>query len=257
VVAACAARSCSQESLIVPTARQIAAQRKQLRQEAERDRRKKDRASLKQLRAHLRSAKRLAVARRAEVRLLCKRGRVSARERAKVLRAEFRARAAAAIMQEISAARSTCTANQDRAREQNANSIQRAAAALTHEHSHQQHIQRYSKTASLHGRSAPKSRRIEALHESDSEVENNIPHELLPVWRRVKSRIKGTPRRSRTEAFFEWAAEHEPDVQRIIHTQFDADVAELIKHEQELRERVGDASAYRRMSDDELSDVPF
>jgi hypothetical protein len=69
--------------------------------------------------------------------------------------------------------------------------------------------------------------------------------------------MKGTPRRSRTETFFEWAAEHEPDVQRIINRQFDADVAELIKHEAELRERVGDASAYGRMTDAELADVPF
>lgn len=239
----------------MPTARQIAAQRKQLRREAERDRRTKDRAALKQLRVHLRNAKRLAVARRREVRVLCKRGRLSARERAKVIRAEFRARAAAAIHQEISSARSSCSANQDRAREQAASSIRRAVAALEQEHSHQQHMQRFAKRATLRG--APKSRRIEALHESDSEVENNIPHELLPVWRAVKSRMRGTPRRSRTEAFFEWAAEHEPDVQRIIHRQFDADVAELIKHEAELRERVEDPSAYARMTDAELADVPF
>lgn len=242
----------------MPTARQIAAQRKQLRKEAERDRRKKDRAALKQLRVHLRNARRLGVSRRREVRALCKRGRVSARERAKVIRAEFRARAAAAVHQEISQARASCSANQDRAREQVASSIRRAVANLEHEHTHQQHMQRFAKRATLRGgSSAPKSRRIEALHESDSEVENNIPPELLPVWKAVKSRMKGTPRRSRTETFFEWAAEHEPDVQRIINRQFDADVAELIKHEAELRERVGDASAYGRMTDAELADVPF
>lgn len=243
----------------MPTARQLANNKKQLRREAERDRRARDRAQLKKLRQHIRNSRQMRIAQRREISLLCKRGRVAARERSKAIRAEYRARAAAEIDAERSAARQSCSARQTKARERGKHSVSRAVAALEHERAHQRHMTRFAKPATLSKGKVAKAhkRAIDAIQESDSEVVNNIPHELLPVWRAVKSKIRGNPRRSRTETFIEWVQENEPTVQNIMHKQFERDVAELIEHEQELRERVGSPKHYARMSDRELADVPF
>jgi hypothetical protein len=55
----------------------------------------------------------------------------------------------------------------------------------------------------------------------------------------------------------EWVQENTPTVQNIMHKQFERDVAEMVEHEAELRERVVSPRHYARMSDRELSDVPF
>lgn len=67
----------------------------------------------------------------------------------------------------------------------------------------------------------PKTRRraIEAIQESDSAVETEIlamTPELLPVWQQVKRGIKGGPRKSRAEAFFQYAEENAGEVQAIL-----------------------------------------
>jgi hypothetical protein len=103
-----------------------------------------------------------------------------------------------------------------------------------------------------------RSARIDAVRESDSEVENNLPEDLIRVWRAVRTRIKAGARRSRTETFLEWVEEHRGEVQRIIDSQIEREVEELVRNEAELRRRVASPSAYRRMSARELSDdVPF
>jgi hypothetical protein len=241
----------------VPTARQKADASKQLRRESERARRQRDREALVKLRANIRHARSLRKAQRREVIVMCQRGRAAARARVQALRAEYRAQLIAAVDSERSAARTACTTRQTRVRESGRGRMARAVAAMEHERKHQQHMRRFAKPASLKGRKASARRAIEAITESDSEVRGNIPHELLPVWRAVKGKIKGTPRRSRTETFFEWVAEHEPQVRSILHRQFERDVDEMMEHEEELRSRVMSPTAYRAMSDRQLSEVPF
>lgn len=240
----------------MPTTKQVLAQRRQLRKEAETARRLRDRQLLKKLRANLRHAMRLRVAQRKEVLLLCRRGKLTARERVAAIRAQHRAQAAAEIDAERSRARNACSTRQARARERGKGSVARALSVLEQERSHQQHMARYAKPPRKVSATAAR-RRIESVTESDSEVANNIPHELLPVWRSVKSRIKGNARMSRTEVFFHWVEEHAPEVQRIMHRQFESDVDELVRHEQQLRERVARPKAYREMTDRQLADVPF
>jgi len=46
--------------------------------------------------------------------------------------------------------------------------------------------------------------------ESNQAVEVNLDPSLVPLWRRVRKSIKGTPRKSRTEAFLHYVEEH-PD----------------------------------------------
>jgi hypothetical protein len=53
--------------------------------------------------------------------------------------------------------------------------------------------------------------------ESDYEVEGNIDPDLVPVWHRVKNRIRTAgSRASRTEAFLEWVAENRREVDRML-----------------------------------------
>lgn len=48
--------------------------------------------------------------------------------------------------------------------------------------------------------------------ESDDEVRQNLPPELVPVFDRHKRRFKDSPRKSRTEAFLHWVEEHPDEV---------------------------------------------
>jgi hypothetical protein len=65
----------------------------------------------------------------------------------------------------------------------------------------------------------PAARRVAraAKAESDFEVEGNIDPDLVPVWHRVKNRIRtaGT-RATRTEAFLEWVGENRGEVNRLL-----------------------------------------
>jgi hypothetical protein len=52
----------------------------------------------------------------------------------------------------------------------------------------------------------------ERRSESDDEVRSNVDPHLLPLFEEVKGKIKGSERRSRTEAFLEYAEAHPEDV---------------------------------------------
>lgn len=63
-------------------------------------------------------------------------------------------------------------------------------------------------------RGSARRRGAEARQESDQRVESNLPGDLIPIWRKVKNRIKTRGgRRSRTEAFLEWVEENADEVQ--------------------------------------------
>lgn len=110
--------------------------------------------------------------------------------------------------------------------------------------------------------------------ESDDQVRRDIPDELAAVWEHVKHRIKGTARRTRTEAFAEWVHDHPEDVIRIQSEHVDRDVARMVAEReaaereayeagQRLRRTVPRARPVRRVVVEEstpivlLEDVPF
>ena len=249
------------------TAKQLQAQRKSLRAQRERDARRADRERLRQLRAHLSAARKVRTQRMREVRELCKRGRLRAREIAKAVRAKHRAEANAEIEKVRARSRAKCETNKDRARVRSSDSLKRAQHALQAEKQHQQTMRLYEKPAKALGPKRTRKGRATAIQESDSEVVNNIPQELIPVWRKVKSRIKGSPRRSRTEAFLEWASENAGDVLLVLDKQWQADVDAMAKEEARLRRETARPTTYKRASDAQLvkryeayrgaPDVPF
>jgi len=60
-------------------------------------------------------------------------------------------------------------------------------------------------------------RGAERIRESDDEVRRNLPDDLALVWAKVKGRIKGTARTTRTERFLDWVHDHPADSARIIN----------------------------------------
>jgi hypothetical protein len=236
----------------VPTARQKVDASRALRRLAERDRRASDRAALKRLRANLKHARKLRVQRMREIYEVCRVAKESLKHRAIAMRAATREK----IEKLRASSRADCDRCKVKARERGTHSVTRAIAALEAEARHQKFMRLHAKPVR---RVEPTRRRAaDAIAESDSEVVNNIPHELVVVWEHVKGQIRGTPRRSRTEAFLEWVAENQPDVMTIMDRQFERDVDELERAEYELRQRVKSPRAYRRMSDRELAaHVPF
>jgi hypothetical protein len=68
-------------------------------------------------------------------------------------------------------------------------------------------------------------------NETDGEVENNIPPELVTLWRKRAAGVKGSTRRTRTEEFLEWAAEHRALVAEHLRREVDADVLALEREE--------------------------
>jgi hypothetical protein len=220
------------------TARELARQRKQTRREMERDLKIRERAKLATLREHIQHAKRWRAARMPQIRAICRAGKKAARELAKVararLRAELKIASANAALQIRNQARIACEARKDKVRAKAADSVARALAVFGEERAYQQQLHRLEKPVKL----GPKRRvttRAEYVRESDDEVRGNIPAELVPVFDKMRHKFKDEPRRTRTEAFMEWAHDHPADVRVIVDAEIEASIAELIAAEQEQR----------------------
>ena len=227
------------------------------RKERRRAARERDRKLLQELRAALRNAKALRLGRLREVTTACQRTRLFLREKAKAVRAAARAAAQAEIDRDRQQSRSVCELAKQRARDESRPGVESALRALEAERTHQAELGRWGKRKPLAAAGSCSVRRSSALQESDSEVESNLPSDLIGVWRSVKRRIKGTPNATRTEKFLEWAEEHRPEVLRLQDQQLERDVAELVRREQELREQFEDRSHYSKLTDAELEAVPF
>lgn len=72
----------------------------------------------------------------------------------------------------------------------------------------------------------------EAREEAEHAVVADLPESLVPVWEKVKGRIKGGPKKSRTEAFLEWVEEHPDEALEIQSAQADNDVERWIREYQ-------------------------
>jgi hypothetical protein len=91
----------------------------------------------------------------------------------------------------------------------------------------------------------------ERRQESDDEVRTNLQPDMVPVFNAVRRFIKGAPRKSRTEAFLQWAEENPGEVWELLQHDADRHLANLLA-EQERTEKV-----LRRRKLPPLSAVPF
>lgn len=218
--------------------------RQQLRQTAtERERRLKvaDRERLRALRAAVRDAKRLRTDRVRQVRAQCREEKRRQILRDKQAREDLRE----SIRRMRREAKKLCQVQLDDARELTGMKIADAVDRLSTEAQHQRQLRAWSRTPkSCPVRLTPGEKR----QESDCEVESNIDDPgLRAVFQRVKSKIKASPRMSRTEAFLQWVHDHSADVAEIQFAAEEEAIKELERQEKELARELA-ASRTRKTS---------
>ena len=232
------------------TPTQSTAHRKQLMREIGNELRAKDRIHLHQIQTRIveaRAARREAVA---EAKHQCKAARVALTAKQKAERERIRADQAAERLER----RGTCHASKAEASSAGKRRIGELRGELRHTAKEQRVIERAGKAPRL--RSTSGERRAE----SDDAVRSNLPENLVPVFNKVKARIKGSARRSRSEAFLEWAHENPDEVLELQQHDADRYLKELIAQEKEQGRIMRKATRYKPSREEvakRLADVPF
>lgn len=224
--------------------------RKKLQRELAEHLREKDSAELRLLRAQINHAR---VSRRgmlAGARMQCRVARVSLKER----QADERARLTAEHREQRAEGRSTCDAGKATAKRQGLELEQGAKRTLKEERIYQRQIRNAGKPVKVRATAR------ELAAEDDDRVRSNLPAELVPVFELVRKKIKGSPRRSRTEAFLEWAEENPEEILAVQESQAEQYLAELVKAQRELGRNVRKIGRYKQTPEELeklLAAVPF
>ncbi len=234
-------------------------QRRHLMTEIAKEQKRKDREALATLRQQIRDVKtKRKEAMRAAV-VQCKAGRLAAvaKARARVLDLKAAAKAAIARAREDAknAARSACVVRKQEIRDSSLSEAKRKKAELKAERQLQLELAGVDRRLAKRERS-PRASAAERRGESDDEVRQNIPAELVPLFERVKRSIKGSPRESRTESFLHYAEEHPGEVVDAQEAISQREVARLIREEAALERSMRSPQRYRA-TPAELAAVPF
>lgn len=177
----------------------LALNKRKLWQTIERERKKEARAKVRALREAHRTARETRREAIAGAKTKCKTARQEAREKREAAkRAAAEARAAARSTCELGAAIATTARGE----------VKRTRAELQAERDYQRSLRVLERGARARKAEAKRATRAERVQESDDEVRANIDPELRPVFERVKRSIKGSARKSRTEAFLEYIEAH-------------------------------------------------
>jgi hypothetical protein len=222
---------------------------------------RRDREKLQRLRLEIRQAKALRALRVGDVRTRCRAARLRFNERAKAARK----RLSEMIATTRTKKREACAGEVESARRDTGALVARAVEALGSERRDQRVGRIWTKPDTCpvpSRRNRPGLSAAERRQESDCEVSANIEDDgLRVVWERVKGKIKAGKRRSRTEAFLEWAREHAPEVAAIQHEEEERALAELVRQEHQMRKALAKPNRYRKKSPEELAvileGVPF
>lgn len=209
----------------------LALDKRAMLKQHEREQRAASKRRLAELRAELRRKKKDKRARLAAVKAHCRAERVAAGERVRMMREAARLEASERAARMRADARSSCVVERDAV----AIDLERAKAAVEAEKKRQAEARSQARAERIWSRSdksAPRSSARTRRSESDDEVRANLPPEYLGAFERVRRQIKGSARKSRTEAFLEWLEEHPEEVFAGIDDQTDAMIA---AHERELR----------------------
>jgi len=196
--------------------------------------REKDAAALRVLRARINQA-------RVERRHLL----TGAREQCKTARAELVQRQAserlalrAEHLVERAEGKTACETGKVRAKREGLELEQGAKRTLKEERLYQRRIRDAGKP--VKGRSTARER----SQEDDDAVRSNLPAALVPVFDAVRKQIKGNARRTRTEAFLEWAEENPDEILAVQQAEADQYLKQLLKAQRELGRSVRKAGRY-------------
>lgn len=236
-------------------------QRKALLRDIAAEHLKKDREKLAKLRTQIRDVKARRKKALALARKGCKAGarraHVRAKERVQAIRAEARRLVHDARLEEIAKARAVCRAKKTQVKAAALSTRERKKQTLAAERQFQADMRRIERWA--RGRKREQQKRVtaeERRQESDDAVRQNIPSDLLPLFERVKRSIKGSTRRSRSEEFLEYAAEHPNEVVDAQVALSQKEIARLVHEEARLAKAVRRPKRYRP-TPEELAAIPF
>ncbi len=182
-----------------------------LRREIQKAHRDKYKARLKELRGLISAAR---VARRdaiKSVRLDCAANRIKARE--------------------------SCALRALNAKQAGAVEIERRRGELAEESSFENKMRKVE---------APRAARVtrrERGQESDDEVRRDLDPTMVRVFDQVKKHIKGSPRKTRTEAFLQWAEENPEEVFTLMQHDADRYLAQLLAEQREAERQMRRGSA--------------
>lgn len=212
--------------------------------------REKDTAALRLLRAQVNHAKVDRRHRLTAARQQCKTARADLVERQRTERTGLRAQ----HLVERLEGKTACETGKTNARSSGAELEQTAKRTLKEERIFQRRIRDAGK--------APKTRttKRELSQEDDDAVRSNLPGELVPVFDAVRKQIKGSARRTRTEAFLEWAEENPGEILAVQEAQAEQYLRDLVKQQRELGRSVRKADRYKQSPEalkELLSGVPF
>jgi mRNA-degrading endonuclease toxin of MazEF toxin-antitoxin module len=227
--------------------------RKKLQRELAEHLREKDRAALGLLRAQIKHAR---VERKSMLRV--------ARQSCHTARAELKARQAVQRSEFVQAQRfervlerTTCATGKENAKAKGLELELGAKRTLKDEAALQRQVRRA-------GKAAPAARirttARERSQEDDDAVRSNLPPELVPVFDKVSRKIKGSPKRTRTEAFLDWAEENPDEIIAVQQSVADKALREMLKQQRELGRTVRSTTRYKQTPEELaelLASVPF
>jgi hypothetical protein len=249
------------EEMNMLTRKQAAEQRRALMQYIDRDHRKKERAKVQGLWQKLREVRAHKKERMKELVERCRSERLTIRERLKEMRARVLQDLRETARVERDAARQACLLRKGDAKTSCGSAIECARTDYHAERTYQADLRRIERdNRSRHVMARKHATRAERRGESDDEVRQNVPRELVSLFERVKKGIKASARMSRTEAFLKYAEEHPHEVFEVIEEKTERMIRDLErKHEEAAREvrRPRRAAPRPQYSREELAAVPF
>lgn len=193
--------------------------KRKLRKEIERDRRAKQRLRVAELRAQIKLAQLARRNRTGEIRTQCARARVKLREQ--------------------------CALRAARAKVEGTEEIKRRRSDLQEE-KHTERLLRSADRRVLKG--TVRSTKSEKRQESDDEVRQNLPSNLVAAFNRFKKHMRVSSRMSRTEAFLHWAEENPEEIYQMQNEQAEKDIKKMVREHNRAARSIGRA---------QLAEVPF
>lgn len=146
--------------------------------------------------------------------------------------------------------RQSCQTRAAVAKASGASEVARRRTKLLEERGFEQKMRAHERPRALRSTSG------ERRQESDDEVRSNLQPEMVAVFDAVRKHIKGTARKSRTEAFLQWAEENPDEVFALLQHDADRYLTQLLA-EQAALQQVQRGGSSRRRGALALSDVPF
>lgn len=184
----------------------MALNKAQLRREIQKAHREKFRLRLHELQGLIKAAREAKRAAIRNVQLECAANRIKARE--------------------------ACALRALQARQEGSAEVDRRRAKLRAEKGFEGQMQRLERPRKL------RSTTGERAQESDDTVRSNLPADMVRVFDRVRKHIKGGPRTTRTEAFFEWAEENPGEVFELMQHDADRYLAQLLAEQAQTQKQL-------------------